>query len=368
MTIVDELTFATVGDEVQVLFREARRRRRRRWFMGFLVVVVTVGIIAAVVLVRASSASRSPGHKTAEPTRPPASAAPAEVVVWEHFRLDVLASVSGHVIRTLATDVAEFRGLPSLSVAPSGTVFYDNHAYIGPSPTDRIYRVPVSGGAPSYIADGRTPAVSPDGRFLAYVTNDPFNATVVNEAITIEDLRTHATRSWTDTAPEADLWALSWSPDSRLLSFSQTSLPPGGATTSSGVATSYLFLDTAAPVLTGDAAQRIPVAPGVSWACFITGTGSRALVGVGEVQTRSGLRLVAIDAHSGRTIQSLVTIPGALDATVQADASGKHLVIAASGGGSVGYGHLYRWTDGSAYPTSIAPGVLVAAWVPTGNR
>ena len=123
---------------------------------------------------------------------------PAEVVVWEHFRLDVLSSLDGHLIRTLATDVGEFRGSPSLSVAPGGKVYFDNHAFVGSSPVDRIYSVPVSGGAPSYIADGRTPAVSPDGRFLAYVTNDPVASPVVKETITIEDLRSHAIRSWTD--------------------------------------------------------------------------------------------------------------------------------------------------------------------------
>jgi hypothetical protein len=288
---------------------------------------------------------------------------PAEVVVWKHFNLDVLSSLDGHSVRTLATDVGEFRGSPSLSVAPGGTVYFDNHAYVGSSPVDRIYRVPVSGGAPSYIADGRTPAVSPNGRLLAYVSNDPVNGPVVKEAITIEDLASHAVRSWTDTAPEADLWALSWSPDSRFLSFSETTWPPGGATTPGAVATSYLMLDTTVPVLT---AQRLSLAPGVSWACFIAGTRPGELLGVGEVKVRSGLRLVAINAHSGRTTRILVTITGALDATVQADASGKHLVMAASGAGSLGFGHLYRWTNGSAYPTSISPGVLVAAWVPTG--
>ena len=368
MTLVDERLSATVRDEVQVLFMEARRRRRRRWFMGFLGLVVIVAMIAAMGLVRAPSASKSPAHKTAGPTQQAASGMPAEIVAWEHFRLDVLSSVRGHVVRTLATDVGEFRGLPSLSVSPSGMVFFDNHAYVRSSPVDRIYSVPVSGGVPTYIADGRTPAVSPNGRFLAYVTNDPVSATVVNEAITIEDLRTHVIRSWADTAPEADLWALSWSPDSRLLSFSQTSGPPSGATTPSGAATSYLFLDTAAPVLTGDSAQRISLAPGVTWAGFLGETRSGMLEGIGEVQLHRGLRLVAIDARSGRTISSLVTIPSAKNATVQADASGKHLVVAASGAGALGFGRLYRWTDGPAFPTSIAPGVLVAAWVSNGTR
>ena len=287
---------------------------------------------------------------------------PKEVVVWKHFNLDVLSSLDGHLIRTLATDVGEFRGLPSLSVAPGGTVYFDNHADVGSSPVDRIYSIPVSGGAPSYVADGRTPAVSPDGRFLAYVTNDPVASPVVKEAITIENLRSHAIRSWTATAPEADLWALSWSPDSRFLSFSESQTL---STSFDAVATSYWVLDTTA-VLTPGAVQRLSLAPGVSWACFIAGTRSGELVGVGEVTLRSGLRLVAVDARSGRTIRNLVTIPDALDATVQADASGKHLIMAASGAGSLGYGRLYRWTSGSAYPTSIAPGVLVAAWVPTG--
>jgi len=361
MTLIDERSTASTHDEVQVLFEEARRRRRRRWFVGFLVLAVTVTTIAAIVLVRTSSVSRSPGHKTAGPTQQAASAMPAEVVVWEHFRLDVLSSLDGHVIRTLATDVGEFRGSPSLSVAPGGTVYFDNHAYVGSSPVDRIYSIPVSGGTPSYIADGRTPAVSPDGRFLAYVTNDPVAGPVVKEAISIEDLRSHAVRSWRATAPEADLWALSWSPDSRFLSFSETA-----STSPDAVATSYWVLDTTASVLTTGDAQRLALAPGVSWACFIPGTRSGERLGVGEVSLRSGLRLVVTNARSGRTIRSLVTIAGALDATVQADASGKHLIVAASGSGSFGYGRLYRWTSGSAYPTVIAPGVLVAAWVPTG--
>jgi len=367
MTVIDERPMALVRDEVEVLFREARRRRRRRWFMGFVVLVVTIAMLTTVALVRASSVARSPVRKATGPTLQAAPGMPSEVVAWEHFRLDVLSSVSGHVIRTLATDVSEFRGLPSVSVAPNGTVFFDDHAYIGSSPVDRIYRVPVSGGARSLIADGRTPAVSPDGRLLAFVTNDPVNSAVVNEAITLEDLRTHTTRSWTDTAPEADLWALSWSRDSRLLSFSQTTWPPGGATTPGGVTTSSIVLDTAAPVLTPDAAQRIPLAPGVSWAGFLAGTRPGALGGIGEIQLHGGLRLVAIDARSGRTMRSLVTIPDAQVATVQADASGKHLVIAASGAGALGFGRLYRWTDGSASATSIGPGILAAAWVPTGH-
>jgi hypothetical protein len=367
VTTVDERSTATIHDEVQALFREARRRRRRRWFTGFLVLVVTVAMIAAVMLVRASSMSRSPSHKTAGPTRQAASAMPAEVVVWDHFRLEVVSSVGGHVLRMLATDVGEFRGLPSLSVAPDGTVFFDNHAFVGSSPVDRIYSVPVTGGAPSFFADGRTPAVSPDGRRLAYITNDPVDGPVVHETITIEDVRTHATRIWTDPAAGADLWALSWSPDSRLLSFSQTTWPPGGATSGAG-ATSSLILDAAAPVFTTDTAQRIPLVPGVSWACFGSAPRSGALVGIGDVQLRSGLRVVAVDARTGRTIRSLVTIPGALDARIQSDASGAHLVMAASGAGSLGFGRLYHWTDGSPSPTSIASGVLVAAWVPPGIR
>ncbi len=360
MTLIDKRSTAPAHDEVQVLFREARRRRRRRWMVGFLVLAVTLATIAAVVLVRRSSMSRSRGHIMAGSVPQAASAFPSEVVVWEHFRLDVLSSLDGHRIRTLATDVGEFRGSPSLSVAPGGTVYFDNHAYVGSSPVDRIYSVRVSGGAASHIADGRTPAVSPDGRLLAYVTNNPVAGAVYKESITIEDLRSHAIRSWTAMAPEADLWALSWAPDSRSLSFSETA-----STSPNSVATSYWVLDTTG-TLTSGAAHRLTLAPGVSWACFMAGTRPGGLVGVGEVQLRSGLRLMAVNARSGRTIRRLVTIPNASDATVQADASGKHLIVAASGSGSFGFGRLFRWTSGSATPTALAPAVLVAAWVPTG--
>lgn len=363
MTIIEERSTEPAHDVVQVLFREARHRRWRRWLVGFLVLVVTVAMIAAVMLVQRSLASKSPGHTRVGPSQQAVSAMPTEVVVWEHFHLDVLSSLDGHRIRTLATDVGEFRGSPSLSVAPGGLVYFDNHAFVGSSPVDRIYSVPVSGGAPSYIADGRTPAISPDGRLLAYVSNDPVAGAVDKESITIEDLQSHGIRSWTATAPEADLWALSWSPDSRFLSFSETA-----STTPDSVATSYFVLDTTGAVLTSGAVYRLPLAPGVSWACFMAGTRSGGLVGVGEAQLRSGLRLVAIDARSGRTIRTLVTIPDASAATVQPDTSGKHLIAAASGPGSFGYGRLYRWTSGSPNPRAIAPDVLVATWVPTGKR
>ena len=128
MTLIDERPTAPDHDEVQALFREARRRRRRRWMVGSLVLAVTLATIAAAVLIRRSSTTRSPGQTMTGSVQNTTSALPAEVVVWEHFRLDVLSSLDGHRIRTLATDVGEFRGSPSLSVAPGRTVYFDNHA------------------------------------------------------------------------------------------------------------------------------------------------------------------------------------------------------------------------------------------------
>ena len=362
MTRLDDRPWAAESQSAQVLFEEARRLRRRRWKVGVLALAVSLTTVA-VVVARAPSASRRAAHKTGALAQQARSVMPAEVVVWSnHFRIEVISSTTGHVIRTLATDVGVVRGLPSLSVSPAGTVYFNNHASFGP--VDQILSVPVTGGVPSHIADGRSPAVSPDERFLAYISND--------NTIVVENLRTHAIRSWTDT-PESDLWSLSWSPDSRFLSFTQVAptIAPTSSNSPRTIATAYVVLDTRTSSLALGPARRLVLAAGVSWAGFMAQKRGGQLLGVGLAPRRGGaVRLVAIDARSGRIIRSLVHIPGGLfkansldgpEGTIQADPSGKYLLVAASGTGS---GQLYRWASGTARPIAIAKGVVRAAWVP----
>jgi hypothetical protein len=361
MTLVDHRAIAADGDEILVLFKEARRRRRRRWTIVALVLTVSLTTPAVLTLARSPSTKTPAAHKNSAASQPAVSAMPAEVLAWSHFRLEVLSSRDGHVIRTLATNVATFRSLPSLSVSPAGTVYFNNGVSGGSLPVDEIFSVPVTGGAARHVANGTSPAVSPDGHFLAYIRNDNAAFTRNDNTIVVENLGSRAIRSW--TVRESEFSSLSWAPDSRFLSFTQVA--------SHG--TAYLVLDTTAPGQKLGPARRIALAPGVSWAGFMTQTPNGTL-GVGVISRHKAISLVAVDARSGRIVRSLVTIPGDLstgnavdgpEGTIQADPSGQHLLVAATEPKGYGSGQLYRWSIGTAGPIALGK-VTVAAWIPAG--
>jgi hypothetical protein len=71
-----------------------------------------------------------------------------------------------------------------------------------------IYRVPVAGGPAEQIAVGSSPSVSPDGRRLAYITE---------ETVVIQDLATGATRRIPQASADAIPYplAVEWAADSR---------------------------------------------------------------------------------------------------------------------------------------------------------
>src|ERR1700674_1707472 len=135
MTLVHDRVAAN-GEAIRVLFKEARRRRRRRrWIGGGLVLTLLLITFAVQTLARSPSANTPPAHKTPTVSQPAASAMPGEVVAWTNdFGIKVLSSRDGHVIRTLATNVATFKYLVSLSVSPTGTVYFDNHGSVHPYP------------------------------------------------------------------------------------------------------------------------------------------------------------------------------------------------------------------------------------------
>jgi hypothetical protein len=231
MTVLDDRPSASRGRPVaegdaataQALFEEARRLRRRRirrWAALTVSVGLIVGMIVAILASHADSTGAPASVGQRDPaTGTPAVAFPAEMVVWKDFRIEVISSKNGQLIRTLATDVALNRGTPQPTVSSSGTVYFDDaHDVNITAPTEQILSVPLLGGPVTVVADGRHPVVSPNGRSLAYVTY--VDDTAGREGIVVRDLRTGATKTWpySDTGP--DISALAWSPDSESLSFS----------------------------------------------------------------------------------------------------------------------------------------------------
>ena len=104
--------------------------------------------------------------------------APKEIVGWTSNRdLEVVSTTTGAVERTLASNVALFApGVPTLSVSPGGVVFFDWIPMVGISPPDaqgdQIYSVSIVGGPVHEVSPGYDPAISPDGRTLAFVASN----------------------------------------------------------------------------------------------------------------------------------------------------------------------------------------------------
>jgi dipeptidyl aminopeptidase/acylaminoacyl peptidase len=365
MLILDDRPEAAGGAGAQALFEEARRRRLRRrqaWIIGWVTVVL---FAAGLSLVLQPEPAGGPGRSVPDiPGIQHSSGMPVQIVVWTgDSGIEVLSASTGRVLRTVATGVAEYRGLPSLSVSPSGMIYFDKGMYVNGAPAEVILRVPVTGGRVARVAQGgRSPAVSPDGRFLAYVTGGDASPPPGGspEAITVLDLSSGTRHSWRSTSA-AGLGALSWSPDSRYLSFTS-----GG---SGGSRASYLMLDRSTGGGSLSAARPIAVPEGIAWAGFL-GKDAGRVTGVGVRTSRYSAELVTLDASSGRILRRLVAIPAGLftanafdgpEGSVQADPSGRFLLAGADG---TGRGQLYRWSAGSDHATALGTGIIRAVWVP----
>ena len=384
MTILDEQPSSpgvqTLGDNgpaaAQALFEEARQRRKRRRRLAGVVMTVVLLIVTVTVVV-VIRRPRTPNTLPPTGLRPPTSNVPVsqippQMVVWSQgvaslggFSIDVISSKTGHLIRTLATDVAVNSGLPQPTVAPSGIVYFDNAYDVNSTPNEQILSVPLTGGPVTVVADGHDPVISPNGDLLAYLTND----FTPPEGIVVRNLVTGASSTWEAPNNSPFIAGLSWAPGSKSLSFTMTT----GTTASAALEASVL--DLSSPSRSLDAARKIPLAPGVAWAGYLNAT-----QGIGVIQhvvrfsnNRDWFELMLVDVTTGRIVKRLQTVSGqigggGLGGGVQVDPSGRHLAVDVSN--SSGWSNLYRWTIStdpariSAGPILVKKGVLSEAWVP----
>ena len=231
--------------DVEVLFPEAHRRRRRRRFGWLASALCIVLLIAVVAIARGQASDRSTGSRTRPSTRIAQVRTPSEIVGWtSNHDLEVISTTTGAVERTLASDVALFEpGLPTLSVSPGGVVFFDSVPTMGISPPDaqgdQIYSVAIVGGPVREVAPGYDPAISPDGRTLAFVASNgvgeaPYqlaNGGIELAQLNGSEITTIRTLHPSGTMVGAGFSNLSWSADSQTLSFNQ--LDPSKDVTSS---------------------------------------------------------------------------------------------------------------------------------------
>jgi hypothetical protein len=382
---------------VDALFREARKRRLRRRLIGVLVVVALV-LAALSVRLTLSSPGRSSSFRlhpgtTGDPAL--ASDAPRAIVAWTSTdKVIVVSTASGRVMRTLASNVSIFApGLPNVSVAPDGTVFFES-AEPSSSNTDldvgdQILSVPITGGPVRDIAAGSDPQVSPNGRFLAFISPDP--AGTAGEApylvppvgIAIATLSVTGTITGVRTLAPGPVHVnqgasdLSWSGDSKDLSFDLLD-PTADATTS------WTIPVTGSNSL-AEARQIRLQESGLTWNGYWGRNRQGAPQGVGVLTSASGHQeVVSINPATGRPIDRLFAVPADVcTATVPAGSDGctsdfSNEVIGDPAGNSIlvggavpfvqgrpttsGHAFLYRWTVGERSPVLLTPQVRVATW------
>jgi hypothetical protein len=164
----------------------------------------------------------------------PNSPRPNEIAAISGGSVVMLDGRDGHTLRSLATHPEATTGgfpyLQAVSLTPDRSdVFY---SLSGDCDAATIYRVPADGHAAA-VADlkGVSPAVSPDGRKLAYAVATP-GATAARRcqnAVVVRDLKTGAERTWRypDTPDyasplyqDAVINEIDWAPDSTRLAYS----------------------------------------------------------------------------------------------------------------------------------------------------
>lgn len=171
------------------------------------------------------------------PTTAPPPAPPTAVVAISHTatkdRVVVLDAATGRTLRVLfevGIPPELSRMISGLTLAPDG-----RSVWFGVEGTGceqyRVRRVPIGGGRVEEAAEGGAPAVSPDGRYLAYAARssarggppaEPWRACL--DTIVVRDLSTGRERVWLPPAEPANSpygsgGRITWAPDGRRLAF-----------------------------------------------------------------------------------------------------------------------------------------------------
>ncbi len=162
----------------------------------------------------------------------PNSPRPSEIAAISGGSVVMLDGRDGHTVRTLATHTEATSGgfpyLQGVSLSPDRSeVFY---SMSGDCDSATIYRVPADGHSAAVVAfSGVSPAVSPDGRKLAYAVAAPSKTERhCQNAVVVRDLQTGAERTWrypdtpdfaTPLFQDAVISEIDWAPDSNRLAY-----------------------------------------------------------------------------------------------------------------------------------------------------
>lgn len=211
---------------------------------------------------------------------------------------------------------------PTFAGPVDGIVYLDRSLH----PAE-VASLSLASGVVTRIDDGSNPAVTADGRFLAYSAGG--GAASDEAAIIVRDLESAAERRFESHGPPGSFVTvtdLSWSADGRRLAFLRGQDDPGdqpGATSQRQVRVLDLEQD---PNLDSAAAFQ-PVDPGVSWTLptFRGRFGTLAVVERSTSEADPSSRVLSVDPKTGDVLARLLDLDQPVR-SLDADQSGFHLL------------------------------------------
>ncbi|MGH9009115.1 MAG: hypothetical protein ACRDYF_04620 [Acidimicrobiia bacterium] len=294
--------------------------------------------------------------------RPAANAPrPAEIAAIVGGSVVMLDGRDGHTLRTLANHPEATTGgfpyLQGVTLTPDRSqVFY---SLVGDCGAATIYQVPADAhSAAVAILTGVSPAVSPDGRKLAYAVATPSQAERhCQNAVVVRDLQSGAERTWrypdtpdyaTPLYQDAVISEIDWAPDSTRLAYTLSY---------EGDSISVLDTETAADL--GETVEVV-IPDGGGNSSHPAWQPASGLLGVFNTRFECCFddnytgppRVLLVDVER-RLAESLLPA-GRRVTALDFDLSGAHLLFVDSG-------RLYR-RSGNQSPVGLARGVTSADW------
>ncbi|MGO9559419.1 MAG: hypothetical protein ACLPQS_04660 [Acidimicrobiales bacterium] len=239
---------------------------------------IALGAAAAITVIAALAvglplSQRTPGRPSAttqplrpafvvQPIRPGDESSPADFAMIEaNGSLDMFSPLTDGVVKRVLSSIPRLTN-NGLALSPNGSDVYLTLLPMHSPGSLDIERVSVVTGRMTFVADGSRPALSPTGRYLAYVTGR------VGRDVVVEDLADHRRRVFDLSklmgagATLSDGTSLVWLGDGSTLVAAPSSLPVA-STAGSGAESASTTTSAPAPRVCGEQATS-------SRLCFIT--------------------------------------------------------------------------------------------------
>jgi Tol biopolymer transport system component len=348
-----------------------RTRRTQRFLVAGLSAAAVIAVVVGIFVAIEDGDDR--GLIAPEPTQEPSGpngAPPFVVTVAASGAIQIRETGSGEVVRRLDASSDPDFGVPRLAASPDGRyVFFDRVVSDGACADEarELLRYDVVSSASVVIVEGIKFSVSPDGTQVAYVTGDVTAESCLTGAepaseraeLVVRKMEGSGERRWGSVA-DSYLNDLSWSPDSRKVSFTLTDVSDPSRRESFRV----IDPDDAATSNIQEA-EEIAVPDATRPLGFLTGDEY-----LGTSEPEDGTQVIGFD-REGQGVRVLGTLRGVAEVLGAAPSrDGKHVLVVRQSpqGAAISTGEpvehsLDLVSEGVGAPHHVADDVIAAAWL-----